>query len=256
MTFNISNILDLASGSKKRQFVLVTRDSFTDSTFVFADILSCYSKQNYSFIIVNLSQSYNHYNHVLLKSGVNVRSLNDQQRIKFVSVLSDAEKLDENDSQHLLNPHLDCSNVNYLNHLYFSIKEATEIMTSTDKLNGFVIFVDDINVLLNLGISVNCIQSFLLYLYSLCMNETSHPGVLFMGAINDDCQESSVELLNYVSHLVDVKIQVEYLETGCSKETDGKITLEQKCKATCSSKKQKMYFKIYDKGAKILALGL
>ncbi|XP_035216182.1 elongator complex protein 6-like, partial [Stegodyphus dumicola] len=222
MTFNISNSLDLASGSKKRQFVLVTRDAFTDSTFVFADILSCYSKQNYSFIIVNLSQSYNHYNHVLLKSGVNVRSLNDQQRIKFVSVLSDAEKLDENDSQRLLSPHLDCSNVNCLKHLYCSIQEATEVITSTHEQNGFIIFVDDINVLLNLGVPVHCIQLFVLYLYSLCMNETSHPGVLFMGAVNDDCQEKCVKFLNYISYLVDVKIQVECLETGCSKETDGK----------------------------------
>ncbi|GIY65292.1 hypothetical protein CEXT_352281 [Caerostris extrusa] len=144
---------------------------------------------------------------------------------------------------------------NCLKPLFECIKNAVE-KVSTRKPDGFVLFIDEISLLVNLGASLPAISSFVQQCYTLCAKLSNIPGNLLIGSIIDECDSENERLINYLTYIADINIKLEGLKTGYSKETDGKISIEVKNKSKCISSHQKQLFKVTDKGTKLLPLGI
>ncbi|GFT23459.1 hypothetical protein NPIL_556331 [Nephila pilipes] len=260
MSSNVISALELDDRLLLKNFLLVTKDTYSDLNFFFGDFVSHYVKENHAIIFVNLAQSNSHYTHLLAKSGVNIKIIRDRQKIVFVDAILEAGNLIESitdcESTDFFNSlNKDCFDTNCLKPLYECIKNAAERVCTTNP-NGFIILIDEINLLMNLGSSLRAVQPFILQCHALCSTISNIPGNLLVGSVFNEIDHENKKLVSYLSHLSDVKIQVEGLKTGFSKDTNGKITIKIKNKGLCTSTEQKLFFKIGDKGAKLLPLGI
>ncbi|GFY38033.1 hypothetical protein TNIN_109891 [Trichonephila inaurata madagascariensis] len=260
MSSNTISALELGDRLIQKNFLFATKDTRSDLNFFFGDFISHYIKKNHAVVIVNLAQSNSHYTHLLVKSGLNIKIVRDRQKVVFVDAILEAGNLIDSvtqcESTDLFNSLTkDCDDTNCLKSLYGCIKRAVENICTTNP-DGFIIFIDEINLLINLGSSLRAIHPFIQQLYTFCVKISNIPGNLLIGSVFNDDDYENKKLVSYLNHLADVKIQVEGLKTGFSKDTNGKVTFEIKNKGQCTSTKQKLFFKISDKGAKLLPLGI
>ncbi|KAF8767985.1 elongator complex protein 6-like [Argiope bruennichi] len=262
MPSDIVSALNLDNHLIVNKFLFATKDACSDLNFFFSDFLSYYLRKNYSVIIVNLAQSHSHYTHLLLKSGINIKVIRDSQKVAFVDVMLEAgnliESTVETDSENtdlfnsLNNSSLD---THCLKPLYECIKK-TIAKISALKPDGIIVFIDEISMLMNLGTSLLAVQPFVQQCFVLCSKFTDISANLVIGSFYDETDPENQKMVNYFTHMADIRIQVQSLKTGYSKDTDGKICFEVKNKKDCTYIKQKLFFKIHDKGAKLLTLGL
>ncbi|XP_015929134.1 elongator complex protein 6 [Parasteatoda tepidariorum] len=245
--------------SRKKQFVLAIKDSLSDLSFVFADFLSFYIKQDYPVILVNLAQSFHHYNYILLKSGINLKTLREQDKIIQIDVLGEAENVIScpadvvNNLQTLSSVVLNSSDSHCLKPLYESIETGLKSILKL-KPKQFILLIDEINVLINLGVPLKAIQLFIQRCFALCVNGTETAGLLLVGALQDGNDSESVKYVNFLSHICDIELHIEGLKTGYSKDIQGKMSVKTRDKAHGSFTNQKLFFKVEDKGAKYFTL--
>lgn len=209
------------------KFIIVTKDVTSDVNFVFCELLSHYINKNYTVVLLNFSQSYAHYNHMLLKSGVNVRQLKEKQQILAIDGLFEIENLTK----------IEADNINQntafrdlfsgsgsddsMQSLFNLINKTVQKLASESK--QFILFIDDVSTLLNLGINVTRIFSFIQYCRSLCFKDKNAQNVLLVGSVYEKEDLLSKKQNDYFLHIADVKIQVEGLKTGYSKDVHGKV---------------------------------
>ncbi|XP_054717115.1 elongator complex protein 6-like [Uloborus diversus] len=259
MQCDVITTLRLQESFLKKNFLFVTKDTLSDLNFVLSDVISFYSKKNFSIILVNVAQSNSHYNHLLLKSGMNMRSLRDKGKIKVIDVFSEAEKIlcdSENEKcSFFQNFNHGNGDTNSLKCLYISIKEAFEELCHKEESNCIVV-IDEISMLMNVGLNMRSLQPFIQCCYSLCVKNVTPKCTFLIGSICDVFDEENSLLVSYLHHLADVRIQVEGLKTGYSQQVDGKITLEEEDKASGTSSHKEYLFKVADKGAQLMTLGL
>lgn len=226
MSSDIISLLSLESQQMSNKFIFATKDSSSDLNFLFSDILSYYLKQNYSIIIANLAQSYSHFTHLLLKCGINLRVLRDQERVAVVDVMAEAgcliNQAESEASDSFLSLISDGDSSECLKPLFESIKKSAEKISSS-KPNGFVIFIDEINVLTALGVSLKAIQLFVQHLF--CTELADVPVTFLFGSFTDECDVENAKVVTYLKKLADVNVQVEGLRTGYSKDTHGKVII-------------------------------
>ncbi|GBM56645.1 hypothetical protein AVEN_147017-1 [Araneus ventricosus] len=230
MSSDIASALNLDNQLMVKKFLFATKDACSDLNFFFSDFLSYYLRKNCSIIIVNLAQSCSHYTHLLLKSGINIKVIRDHQKVAFVDVMLEAGNLIESavqtDSENIdlfnsLNN--SCHDTLCLKPLYECIKSTIEKVNAS-KPDGFVLFIDEISMLMNLGTSLRAIQPFVQQCYALCSKFTEVSGSLLVGSFYDETDLENRKVSNYLAHVADIRIQVQSLKTGYSKDTDGKDT--------------------------------
>jgi len=242
--------------TKKKLFLLAIKDTLSDLSFIYSDFLSFYIKKEYPVVIVNLAQSFHHYNKIMLKTGINMKSLREQEKIISIDVLSNAENLINKSSiemenvQTLSSVVTDSSDTYCLKPLFEHIQKSIKVVLKS-KPERFLLLIDEMNVFINLGVPFKAIQPFVQSCYSFCVSAAETPGMLLMGCLQDKNDTESLKVVNYLSHICDVELAIEGLKTGYSKDTQGKISFETRNKATGVYMSRKLFFKVEDKGAKI-----
>lgn len=219
--------LDLSRFSVTDKFFIVTKDAMSDLNFIFSELLTFYIKKNYSVILVNFGQSSSHYNHLLVKSGI--RHLRDQHNLIIVDGLSAIEKLTdslcETTENLIFSAFLsNSSDANCLKELYNSILKAVELLKQTDKERKFILFIDEISILLNMGLSMNAIEPFVQYCRTLCISNTPAPNILLFGSAYDENDPGNIKLVKFLFNVANTRIQIEGLKTGYSKDAHGKVS--------------------------------
>lgn len=208
-------------------FIFITKDSTSDINFVFREILLHYIRNDYSVILLNLSQSSAHYSHLLLKSGVNQRQLRENQRFFIIDGMSEIEKLADSTSSDTEGNEVfsalfsDCEDAERTKKLYLHIKTVIESSVANSK--PFVLLIDDVNILLNLGFSLNAINVFVNNCRSLCRLQVNARNILLIGSTYETRDACNCWMNNYLLHLTDISIQVKGLNTGYSKDAHGKV---------------------------------
>lgn len=225
MYSEIINTLRLSSVFNNK-FIIATKDVTSDVNFVFCELLSHYINQKYTVVLLNFAQSYAHYNHMLLKSGVNVRQLKENQQILTIDGLSEIEKLAKMEADNINQDtsfrdlFSDSGSSDSVQSLYYLINKTVQKLVNESK--QFILFIDDISTLLNLGMDIRRIFSFTQYCRSLCFKDQT-ANILLMGSIYEKEDLLNKKLNDYLLHVADVKIQVEGLKTGYSKDVHGKV---------------------------------
>lgn len=259
MLSEITSCLQLSSLSNDA-LILVTKDFMSDVNFIFSEILSHCLKNNYTVILLNFVQSCPHYNHVLLKSDVNVRQLRENHQILTIDGLAEIEKLtnsiplETEQSTAFKSLFSGSAGTECVQKLYSVIKETVRKLNEESK--PFVLFIDDVTTLLNLGLEIKYICLLVQYCRSLCCSGGQIPNILLIGSTHDNDDSANERMINYLLHLADIKIQIDRLKTGYSKDYHGKISLNVRNPLEGTSSKQKMLYKVTEKGATLFSLGL
>lgn len=228
MYSEIINALRLSSVLNNK-FIIATKDVTSDVNFVFCELLSHYINKNYTIVLLNFAQSYAHYNHMLLKSGVNVRQLKEKQQILTIDGLSEIEKLTKMEADNMNQDTAfrdlfsDSGSADSMQSLFCLINETVQKLMNESK--QFILFIDDASLLLNLGMNITHILSFIQYCRSLCFKDKNAQNILLVGSVYDKEDLLNKRQNDYLLHVADVKIQVEGLKTGYSKDVHGKVTL-------------------------------
>jgi len=259
MLTEITSYLQLSNVSDDT-FIFASKDAISDINFVYSEILLHYFKSNYTVILLNFEQSYAHYNHTFLKAGINVRQLREKEQFIIIDGLSEIEKItnlrpcktEQNTMFRTLFSNF--KGAECTKQLFFYIKEIVQKLN--DESKPFVLLVDDISSLLNLGLDLNSISLFVQYCRSLCSNNKSSRNVLLIGSFHESKDPENNRMVNYLLHLADIKIQVEGLKTGYSKDVHGKITFNVRKSLEDISANEKFLFKVSEEGVKLLTLGL
>lgn len=214
---------------KTDSFIFITKDFLCDANFIYREILHHYIKDDYSVILLNFAQSYAHYNHVLLKCGINIRQLRENQRFFTIDGMTEIEKLtnltllEERRNSAFSALFSDLQNTECLKQLYLEIKTIVSKLNEESK--RFVLFIDDISLLLYLGVNLKALNLFVHYCRALCCNQSSCYNVFLVGSSHEKDDSCNNNMVNYLLHLADIKIQVEGLETGYCKDAHGKVCI-------------------------------
>lgn len=148
-----------------------------------------------------------------------------------------------------------------LKNLFLSIKFCVEEWRSTGV--NFVLFIDNLSMLLSLGISSTEIRIFLQYcsslLYSLSGNgEADRLGNMIIVTQNDEHDKDTRIVASYLMQSFDVTLSLRPLSTGKTSEVDGNLEISSWHQSKRLNKPvTKLYlYKVLEKSTKLFAPGM
>ncbi|GFO32131.1 elongator complex protein 6 [Plakobranchus ocellatus] len=196
-------------------------DRSKDAGFLIHYFLNLCKKQNRPLCVLGLTQSFNHYSSVAQKLGTNLLSARDNKNLIFIEglqLLSDYVIGDQSKTNPFLQ--LVIGNVSRLNEL---IRESLEsVQLSSPSALPPVVIIDDLSVLLSLGVPSKNVICFVKSLISLV---TSYcPGGSLISSVSvSDSDSDEEDIWSCLSHFGTLNIEVSNLKSGYCKEVHGQV---------------------------------
>ena len=258
---NISglNLDELPSG----QNILIT-ESDADGSFILHHLLSMYLKSKNNACVVGLLQSFTHYNNVAKKLSLSLADHKEAKHFVFVEALKHISEQIITKSSGQVTSTSDEEWIQYsvgnthdaLKGLYFHIKKSLEDIILW-KTKPTILILDDISVLLSLGVPVLDIVYFVQYLRQMVCKHNGCLAILCQGNKTGDDEEGKFlcKQLKYHSNLL---FQVEGLQTGYCKDVHGEIGIVRRNPADILGLNLTKYvqFKVTDKSVSFFARGM
>lgn len=261
----LSDILtSSAAGIQQQQqgIGILLCDKQTDGGFLVHHFLSFYLKGGCKVCFLGLQQSFNHYNLVAQKLGVKLSAAKEKGQLVFFEGLRAALDIlldDKPDSTLQASSPLQflSSPTASLRSLYeFVCTSLTETSETTWKFP--VLIIDDLSVLLSLGVSTENILNFMQYCRAtLCSKLQGNIVVLVHDTedLGDDENDVVVKSLCYISDLI---LHAEALATGHCKDIHGQLKITHRTLSPTKTEKNVtdiFQYKIQDKNVAFFARG-
>ncbi|XP_064617824.1 elongator complex protein 6-like isoform X1 [Liolophura sinensis] len=264
---DINNFLDIKGNFDFAGDIIAISDSKTDGSFFIHHFLSLFLRQRRHVCFVGLQQSFTHYNSLSMKFGLNLNKLRETGDLTFIeglkligeSIISSKEESqisDEHSSPEQWTKSLvqDLS----LKELFLHIQN----LTSQVNKQAPVVIIDDICVLLNLGVSHKEIITFIHYLKSQIVFKKLGSVVVYLHGDEDAGDDEEGLIWKTMCHSCSVQLQVTGLPSGYCKEVHGEITLTCRKHNNCSSDERikvmskKIQYQTTDKNVVCFAVGM
>ncbi|XP_068094636.1 elongator complex protein 6 [Hyperolius riggenbachi] len=235
---------------ERHQFTLIT-DWKTDGSFLVHHFLSHYLKSHYKVCFVALAQSFSHYSLIAQKLGVSLINARDQGQLVFLEGLKSYTSLlfsdtPEAESQ---NPLRFLRTSSDLQPLYDFVYAALT-PSAGEEWKCSVLIVDDVGLLISLGVTTLQILDFIHYCRASVCCELQ--GDLVCLVRRDEEDEDSELLARSLCHQSGLILQAEGLSTGFCKDVHGQLTITHK-----KQNRSAIYqYKIQDKSVSFFAPGL
>ncbi|XP_041046360.1 elongator complex protein 6 isoform X2 [Carcharodon carcharias] len=236
----------IIDGPKEGKAVLLS-DKQTDGSFLVHHFLSFYLKGGCKVCFLGLVQSFNHYSLVAQKLGVHLAAAREKGQLVFLEGLRSSLDLilsDRQDStpqtlsplQFLISPNasLQC--------LYdFVCKSLLETSETTWKFP--VLIIDDLSVLLSLGVTPVNIMNFIHYCRATICSKFMGNIVTLMHNTEHLEDEENNFVAKSLSHQCHLILEVEGLTTGYCKDIHGQLKMT--CRSPSPVKSEKNVTKIF-----------
>ena len=204
--------------------VLMTQTGGADGGFVLHHFISTFIRGGGRVCLVGLHQTLSHYNNVAKKLGVNLNEAKEKGQFVFVDIMRQLRDSILNAPCELSNQKEE-SNENILpqdsslKSIYLSIKGsiATVVQNSSQPV---LLLIDNISVLLNLGMSGHAIG---ILVQSLRHMMHGCGGRLLVGAEMDAEDEEAERLCLQLHHGCNLVLEVAALPSGYSKDVHGEV---------------------------------
>ncbi|XP_066900466.1 elongator complex protein 6 isoform X2 [Kogia breviceps] len=198
-------------------------DAKTDGSFLVHHFLSFYLKANCKVCFVALIQSFSHYNIVGQKLGVSLTTARECGQLVFLEGLKSAVDVFFRPQEE---PHplqfLREANSGNLQPLYEFVQEALKPMDSGEVAwRCPVLLVDDLSVLLSLGVGAVAVLDFVHYCRATVCREWKGNVVALVHDSGDAEDEENDILLNGLAHQSHLILRAEGLATGFCKDVHG-----------------------------------
>lgn len=288
MSLDLNSLLDLPASQDQRPLTIITSDDLNNSAFAFHTLIQSKVKSlrsaarqqqsvPVSLILVCLNQSYSHYASVAAKSfGLNLKSLREQGTLQVIDIVKDVQDYSPAANACALD-------VEKLEHDLSSLISAATTPTTTTSPPApscptSLILIDDVRVLLALGIPVARVHLFLERVRSLCCR--CHARLVIQshmdpadgrnsrldhgqdGDGDDDDDEDGAEedpglrrLLACLIACADVWIDFQKLRTGFSDKVDGSLFLYDYTRNSSHGLPVRYHYKTMERSTRICTPG-
>ncbi|XP_059830389.1 elongator complex protein 6 [Hypanus sabinus] len=258
----LNNILNTTPETCEQGISVLLCDKQTDGGFLVHHFLSFYLKGGCKVCFLGLLQSFSHYSLVAQKLGVNLSAAREKGQLVFLEGLRSSLDLlldDQQDSTlHKSSPLQFLSSPNAsLRSLYEFVCTSVQ-KTSENAWKFSVLIIDDLSVLLSLGVTTKDILNFMHYCRAtLCSKLKGNLVALAHDTedLEDEENDFVVKSLSYQSHLI---LQAEGLATGYCKDIHGELKIIWRSLSPVKAEKnviKTFQYKIQDKNVAFFARG-
>ncbi|KAF6736589.1 Elongator complex protein 6 [Oryzias melastigma] len=246
------------------EFILLS-DRQSDASFLIHHFLSFYLKARCRVCFVALVQSFSHYNAVSQRLGVSLTQAKEKGQLTFLeglkeslSVLIPQEENAENQAMSFLR-----DPAAGLRSLYefvqSSVVESNGGGGAEEQWGPPVLLVDDVSVLLSLGVRVGAVLDFSHYCRATVCSQLQGNVVMLVrcdGEAEED-DEGSQQLMRGLTHQSCLTLHVQGLPTGYCRDIHGQVELCWKKRQSDGqhTPKKVFQFKVHDKGVLFFARG-
>ncbi|KAJ7322600.1 hypothetical protein JRQ81_018887 [Phrynocephalus forsythii] len=234
----------------------------TDASFLIHHFLSFYLKAGCKVCFIAVVQSFSHYNIVAQKLGVSLTSAKERGQLVFLEGLKSSVDVlfAEQEEPNYVNPFQfvsgDGSNLKVL---YEFVQKSLSPTSVEERWTCPVLIVDNLGVLLSLGVKMTDILDFIHYC-RVTVNSQLKGNVVVMVHSSEDSEDEENELLaKSLRHQSHRLLWAEGLATGYCKDVHGQLTIVQRSpwEASAEWEKQCTYqYKIQDKNVSFFARGM
>ncbi|XP_028281763.1 elongator complex protein 6 [Parambassis ranga] len=249
-------------------FILVS-DRQSDASFLIHHFLSFYLRAQCKVCFLSLAQSFNHYSSVSQRLGVNLTQAKDKGQLIFLEGLKESlsvliPQAADTGSQamsFLRNP------APGLQSLYEFVRDSVTASSSsveegTEEWGPPVLLVDDLSVLLSLGVNAGAVLDFTHYCRAaVCSQLQGNMVMLVRCDGGEEEYDGDVEgpewLLRCLTHQCSLTLHVHGLPTGYCRDIHGQVEVCWRRRRGDGQHTQKKLFqyKVHDKGASFFARG-
>ncbi|XP_006893011.1 PREDICTED: elongator complex protein 6 [Elephantulus edwardii] len=257
----LNNLLNTAPDRAEQGKLTLLCDAKTDGSFLVHHFLSFYLKANCKVCFVALIQSFSHYNIVGQKLGVSLTAARERGQLVFLEGLKSSVDVFFRTQE---KPHplefLRKATAEDLRPLYEFVKEAVKPVDSGEAAWRYpVLLLDDLSVLLGLGVGPVAILDFVQYCRATVCCQLKGNMVALVHDNGDTEDEDSDVLLNGLSHQSHLILRAEGLATGFCRDVHGQLSIlwRRPPQPTAQREQSLTYqYKIQDKSVSFFARGL
>ncbi|XP_026861161.2 elongator complex protein 6 [Electrophorus electricus] len=258
----LNSILNTSPDNFKEREFIVLSDKQADASFLIHHYLTFYLRARCKVCFLGLVQSFSHYSAVSQRLGVNLTQAKEKGQLVFLEALkaSPGVLLNKGTSDGI-------QTFDYLRSPFPELRGLFEFVHSSLTESGDddgkpwgppVLLVDDLSVLLSLGVSVGAILDFTHYCQATICSQL--PGTMVVLVRRDeewDEEEySSGHLLQGVTHQCSLSLHVEGLSTGFCRDIHGQVAVWWRKRGQSAQSQRKIFqYKVHDKGASFFARG-
>ncbi|KAM7382929.1 hypothetical protein PAMP_002624 [Pampus punctatissimus] len=243
------------------EFILVS-DRQCDASFLIHHFLSFYLRARCRVCFLGLVQSFSHYSAVSQRLGVSLAQAKEKGQLIFLEGLKE--------SLSILNPqeaNTGSQAMDFLRDPGVGLRSLYEFVRSSVSSSGgaeewgpSVLLVDDLSVLLSLGVKVGAVLDFSHYCRATVCSQQQGNVVMLVrcdGEEDDGDDEGSERLLKGLCHQCSLTLQVRGLPTGYCRDIHGQVEVCWRRRQADGQHTQKKLFqyKVHDKGASFFARG-
>ncbi|XP_004283925.2 elongator complex protein 6 [Orcinus orca] len=257
----LNNLLNTTPDQAEQGKLTLLCDAKTDGSFLVHHFLSFYLKANCKVCFVALIQSFSHYNIVGQKLGVSLTTARECGQLVFLEGLKSAVDVFFRPQEE---PHplqfLREANSGNLQPLYEFVQEALKPVDSGEAAwRCPVLLVDDLSVLLSLGVGAVAVLDFIHYCRATVCREWKGNVVALVHDSGDAEDEENDILLNGLGHQSHLILRAEGLATGFCKDVHGQLRIlwRRPSEPTAQRDRSLTYqYKIQDKNVSFFAKGM
>ncbi|XP_076869428.1 elongator complex protein 6 [Brachyhypopomus gauderio] len=259
----LNSILNTSPDNLKEREFIVLSDRHADASFLIHHYLSFYLRAHCKVCFLGLVQSFSHYSAVSQRLGVNLTQAKEKGQLVFLEALKASPGVLLNEG-----PNDGKQTFDYLRSPFPELKGLFEFVHGSLSQGGGddgrpwgppVLLVDDMSVLLSLGVSVQAILDFTHYCRATICSQLQGSMVVLVRCDDeewDEDEEGSGHLLRGVTHQCSLSLRVEGLPTGYCRDIHGQVEIWWREKGqSAQSQRQIFQYKVHDKGASFFARG-
>ncbi|XP_012678319.1 elongator complex protein 6 [Clupea harengus] len=257
---------------KQGEFVLIS-DRKADASFLVHHFLSFYLRAGCKVCFLGLVQSFSHYSAVSQRLGVSLLQAKEKGQLVFLEGLKDCLGVVLPDGAKPESPTLDffrpqCSDLRGLFEFVLSSLSPVGGAVGEGEIGSGpqsppVLIVDDLSVLLSLGVRAGAVLDFAHYCKANICCELKGNAVMLMrceeeeGEEEEGEEESAEMLLKGLMHQCTLALQVQGLPTGYCRDIHGQVDIWWRGQSQQLQQNQRKVFqyKVQDKGASFFARG-
>uniref|UniRef100_UPI0037E8C795 elongator complex protein 6 n=1 Tax=Semicossyphus pulcher TaxID=241346 RepID=UPI0037E8C795 len=271
MFTELNSILSTAPDSLTQgEFILVS-DRQSDASFLIHHFLSFYLRARCKVCFLGLVQSFNHYNAISQRLGVSLLQAKEKGQLVFLeglteslSVLIPQETTAGSQAMVFLrDPAVGLKSLYQFVQSSLSSSGGSEKGSDgTEEWGPPVLLVDDLSVLLSLGVSSGAVLDFSHYCRAVVCSQLKGNVVMLTRCDgeeeeDDGDDEGSERLLKGLTHQCSLTLHVQGLPTGYCRDIHGQVEVCWRRRQGDGQHTQKKLFqyKVHDKGASFFAPG-
>ncbi|XP_023132498.1 elongator complex protein 6 isoform X1 [Amphiprion ocellaris] len=268
MFTELNSILNSTPDSfTKGEFIFVS-DRQSDASFLIHHFLSFYLRARCKVCFLGLVQSFSHYCAISQRLGVSLAQAKEKGQLIFLEGLKESLSILIPQEGHTENQAMDFLRdpTVGLRSLYKFVQSSLNSSSSgedgTEEWGPSVLLVDDISVLLSLGVSARAVLDFSHYCKATVCSQLQGNMVMLVRCDGEDegddgDDEGSELLLRGLTHQCSLTLHVQGLPTGYCRDIHGQVEVCWRRRQGDGQHTQKKLFqyKVHDKGASFFARG-